>query len=143
MSKKKQKGLPYNNLTLIANTKEHFLRLCEMYAQMGLFFKQQSKVLKHPLFSNCSIHQIQERLLNQYHQIGEEMKTVGTYLDLMGGKSIMKAKEPERKTIGNKSYPPNLLNDAKNQDEVFVSNIKPSEKKDKNKKKKEEKEEKK
>jgi len=125
----KEKGLPYNNLELVTNTKEHFTILCAMYEQMGLYFKQQVKILQHPLFARCSIHQIQERLLNQYHEAGEELKTMGTHLDLMGGKPVMKAAEPEKKEEEKKEESKSEKRRKKISKKTFVSNIQPTEKK--------------
>jgi hypothetical protein len=130
MSRKKKAGLPYNNLVVVTNAKEHFLALCKMYDKLGQFLNLHTKTLGHPLFAKTSIHQTQSRILEQYREIGEEMKTIGTHLDLMGGKPVMKAEEPEKKE------------EKKDQDKVFVNNTKPPEKK-KDKKDKEDKEEKK
>jgi hypothetical protein len=112
MAEKNKKGLPYNNLEALRDAKEHFLSLCKMYERMGKLFALQSKAMTHPIFKTSTVPQVHGRLLEQYQEVGEELKNLGTYLDLCGGKPVLKKEEPEKKT--------------------FVSNIKPPEDEEKN-----------
>ena len=106
-----KKGLPYNNLELVANCKEHFLTLCKMYEHMGILHKLQAKAMKHPLIARSTVPQTQGRIVEQYQEMGEEMKNIGELLDLMGGKPVMRAEEPQ----------PQSTDDGK----TFVSNTEP------------------
>ena len=120
MIAKRKTVLPFNNLEAITNCKEHFLSLCKMYEHLGKLLALQFKALTHPMFAKSVVHQTQARMAEQYNEIGEELKNVGTYLDLTGGKSVMKAEEsePKKKTIKKKK-------------DTYVSNIAPPKKKEK------------
>ena len=115
MSKKKKKGLPYNNLVVVTEAKKHFLSLCAMLERMGKLFVIQAKAISHPQFSLTPVPRTQGRMLTQYREILEEMKNIGTYLDFMPGKNVMKSEEPEEKEVDVEV------------EKTFVSNIEPGE----------------
>ena len=128
MGSKNQVGMPYNKLEVLTDAKEHFLSLCKMYEHMGKLFKIHSKELSHPMFVRTSVPQTNGRLLDQFYEIGEEMKNIGILLDMAGGKPVMKAEEspipiptPEEK--------PDVKKAAKKKKapkkETFVDNIAP------------------
>lgn len=119
-----KKGKPFNNLEVVTNCKEHFLDLCKQYEHMGKLFSLQSKAMSHPMFSPTSFPQIHDRIVEQYKEIGEELKNIGTYLDLMPGKKIMK-KEGDTRT----SQVEEKMKKTQ-KEKTFVSNIKPKEEKD-------------
>jgi len=91
----KKGGLPFNNLQALAECKEHFLSLCKMYDHSGKLHLLHSKELQHPQFARTSLPQTHQRLLDQYAEIGEELKNIGTILDLLGGSPVMKPAESE------------------------------------------------
>lgn len=104
----KKQGLPFNNLEALRECKEHFLSLCVMYDHMGKLFQVHAKELSHPQFSRTSLPQTHQRILDQFHEIGEEMKNVGTILDLMGGNPVMKPEEPEKEEPKKEVYVDNI-----------------------------------
>ena len=130
MSKKKtQGGLPYNKLEALAECKRHFLSLCQMYDYMGKLFSLQTRMFKHPMIARTAIPQSQARILEQYQEIGEEMKSVGTLLDLLGGKAVMKAEEPKTKKV---EVEEEFEKEKKaKKEEKFISNIAPEKKEEK------------
>jgi len=111
MSKEKKKGMMVNNLEVVSVAKEHFLSLCLMYEQMGNMHKLMSKAITHPMFSKTTIPVIEQDILFQYSEMGEELKNIGAALDLMPGKKVMKP-EPEPEPDENE----------------FVNNIEPEKK---------------
>lgn len=127
---KKEKGLPYNNLEVVTNTKEHFLSLCKMYEYMGKIFAIQSKALKHPVFKSTPVPLTHSRLIEQYQEIGEELKSIGTCLDLMPGKNVLKPEEKKVEKVDvEKTFVSNIKSKKKKEEKKFVSNIKPIKKK--------------
>ena len=113
MSKKKEKGMLFNNLEVATNAKAHFLSLCKMYEHMGKLFAVQSKAMTHPKFKQTPVPQTHCRVLEQYKEMGEEMISIGTYLDFMPGKRVLRPEEPEAKKVSIEV------------EKTFVSNIKP------------------
>ena len=118
-TKKKDELTGMNRVTLEA-TKRGFVLLCKQYKVMGQLLHLQAKTLSHPMFSKTMMPVIISRLLAQYHEVGDQMKVIGTGLDNLGG-------EPE---LGSKKFPhptfkKPLRNDIKDSNEAFVSNIKP------------------
>ena len=91
--KEKNKGAVYNNMLAGENAKEHFLTLCMMYENTGKILALQAKVIKHVQFSKTTLPLLMENQLNQYHEMGEEMKNLGASLDLLGGKPVLKTKK--------------------------------------------------
>jgi len=116
------KGLPYNNLEVTTNAKEHFLFLCNMYENMGKLIKLQSQTVSHPSFSKTTAPAILVNMTQQHHEMGEELKNIGAYLDLMPGKNVLRPEEPEGKEVEVEveKEPPMMSGD-------FVSNIQPEE----------------
>lgn len=117
--KKKQKGSPVNNLEVVTECKEHFLALCLQYDCMGRQFAGIAKVVGHPQFKTTVLPVEFHKILSQYQEMGQEMKNIGTLLDFMSGKKVMKAEEPEKEP----------------KDEgTFVNNIEPEDDEDEKKK---------
>jgi len=112
--KDRKHGLPYNNLEVFTNAKGHFLSLCEMYEHMGKLINLQAQNLRHAKFSKTTAPTIGLKMTEQYNEMGEELKNIGAYLDLMPGKNVLLPEEPEGKDI-----------DVEVENEVFVSNIEP------------------
>lgn len=68
----------------IPEMKKNFLFLCQQYNQLGLFLK-----LFVEVDSEAEVHQLFDKVIQQYHQIGEQLKILGFQLDDLGGDSIM------------------------------------------------------
>lgn len=136
MKKKAKAELSGQKLVALTQGKYHFLSLCNMYSRLGHLFTRLTKAAKHSLFakSPLPLEQTIETLLNQYQEMGEEMKTIGTYLDMMGGEPVMKAADEEESKgsyIPPKNQiplpPPKKKESVENEEEKgFVSNISPS-----------------
>jgi len=141
MGTKKKKGMAFNNLELSTETKEQFRTLCAQYEQMGKLFSLQSKAMTHPMFSKSTVPEVHNRILMQYMEMGEALKNIGTCLDMMPGKNVLKEDKismEELKSIDIDTRKKELkkMEDLSRTKEgeggkTFVSNIKPEEKKDK------------
>lgn len=112
MTKKKQvgKNLTGENLIKLTHVKDDFLHVCKQYEGMGNLIKLQSKTLSHPLFSKSTAPSVLARIIEQYQEIGEQLKTLGAGLDEMGGDPVLKKKEEKKEEP---------------KPQTFVSNIKP------------------
>jgi len=130
MSKRKKAGTPFNNLQALAECKEHFMSLCKMYDHMGKLFALQARAMTHPMVKRTSIPQTQLRIVEQFNEVGEEMKNIGAFLDLLGGKPVMKAEEPEAKKVDVKVEEESEKK-KKTKKEEYVSNIAPEKKEEK------------
>ena len=115
---KNKNSLMYNKMLAMQNAKEHFLSLCAQYERMGQLLAMQGKALTHPQFAKTSVNTTQKSILQQFHEMGEEMKNIGASLDLCGGNPVMKKEEPEKEENPKK----------KTTKKKFVSNIKPKKK---------------
>ena len=76
----------------VVNVKEDFLYLCKQYSAMGQLFKRHSKVISHTQFSKTPAPTILKRILEQYQEIGEQLKTMGANIDALGGKPVLELK---------------------------------------------------
>jgi len=115
-------------LVTLVNTKEGFLTLCQQYARMGHLMKVLAKSIDHPTFSKTAAPYGLKRILDQYYEVGEQLKVVGMGLDDLGGSGTMGKK---------KDFPKPKL---KREPKPFVANIPPEKKTTTTKKKKDEKE---
>lgn len=124
-NKKDKKGTPYNNLEALTNCKEHFLNLTKMYSRLGHLFKTQASSLSHPLFQSTCVPKDHLIMLNQFNEMGEELKNVGNYLDLLGGKPVMREAEetPEEKKA--REVKEGMEGKKIEKEREFVSNIAP------------------
>jgi len=124
-SKKDKKAMPYNNMEVVANCKEHFLNLTKMYSRLGSLFASQAKSLSHPLFQSTCVPKDHIIMLGQFNEMGEELKNVGNYLDLMGGKPVMReeTETPEQKKA--REVKEGMKGKEIEKPREFVSNIAP------------------
>ena len=121
-----KKGMQFNNMEVVTNAKEHFVALCKMYEHMGSLFKLEAKALTHPVFTTTMLPETHKRILEQYYEIGEEMKNLGTYLDLMGGKKVLKPEGDPRKSQVEIEMDKKGQTKEGGNEKIFVSNIQPS-----------------
>jgi len=126
-SKKKKGGMAFNNLELATETKEQFITLCAQYEYMGNLFKLQGKALVHPMFSKTTVPEVQKRILQQYQEMGEALKNIGTCLDLMPGKNVLKPEGDPRKSQLEKDMELGRTHEGEDpiENKTFVSNISP------------------
>jgi hypothetical protein len=83
---------------IIAQIKESFLVLCQQYEVQG---KQIEALARALLEDGCIVGRSGKAAaaqLHQYHEIGEQMKTLGTAIDLLGGRPVLTG-EPAVKVI--------------------------------------------
>jgi len=104
MTKKKESLSSTQRLSL-ESTKRNWLLLCQQYAAMGQLLALMGKALSHPLFNKSMCPEVFNRILDQYQEIGEQMKVTGTDLDSIGGEpvhndlSLPKPKIAQRPTV--------------------------------------------
>lgn len=130
-------GMPVNNLAVMTSIKGHFLNLAKMYSQLGQYFVPLAKVLSHNQFSRTPAPETMQKILDQYREIAEEMKTVGTYIDFLPGEKIMRPAEPKPDLEFEKKEELKKEKTTKKKamkKKEYVSNIKPTKKKKENKK---------
>jgi len=63
-----------------------FTTLCQMYEREGNLLKLVAKVLSHPLFSKTSAPGVLVKVLEQFQEIGEQLKAIGCHLAYIQGK---------------------------------------------------------
>ena len=73
----------------VERAKSGFLNLCVQYKQLGTYLKLTAKALTHPLFQKSSVPGMLQKSIDQYQEIGEQMKSIGEELDNTGGTAIM------------------------------------------------------
>ncbi len=100
---KKKPVLPYNNLEVCTNAKGHFRSLCTMYERVGELLAAQSRSLDQKIraVDSPSSQDVLLRIIQQNQEIGEELKNLGAYLDLMPGKNVLLPEESEQKFVSN------------------------------------------
>jgi len=91
------------NAKVVAQLDESFLRLCEQYAVQG----RQLQALAHQ-FATLGIggkgeDSIGAQLLKQYYEIGEQLKTVGVCVDMLGGKKALRDEDRARIFTGSRN----------------------------------------
>ena len=73
--------------------KQSFLLSCQQYERMGVLLKLLAKAVSHPVFSKTMVSATLQRILDQYREIGEQLKVTGTSLDECGGSPVFQPKE--------------------------------------------------
>ena len=131
--KKKAKAeLSGKKLVALNQAKSHFMNLILMYERMATLFKIAAKSATHPLIKKTPLPQGLANLVTQHHEMGEELKSVGNYLDMMGGEPSMRKPEEKKQEEIDKMREEEKVKDEeekKESEEVkkeeFVSNIQP------------------
>ena len=77
------------NSKIVAQVKDSFLTLCEQFSRMGELLQANAKILVDKGLWDGSAGVAMGPELAQYHEIGEQLKTLGTGIDLMGDKPVL------------------------------------------------------
>jgi hypothetical protein len=85
-----RKLLESNSAHDLEETKKAFLLLATMYAQMGKYLNLTAKGLATSVLVDQSAPDALKLTLGQYHEMGEQMKSVGMGLDALGGAPVLK-----------------------------------------------------
>ena len=80
----------------LGQAKEGFYTLCRQYARMGSLIRILSKGITHPMFKQYSILSTVMVLIEQHHEIGEQLKVTGRLLDSVGGEPMMERRKHAR-----------------------------------------------
>lgn len=74
---------------VIAQVKESFLTLCQQYEAQGKQLEAMARVLVEDGMLNSKCGHVAAAQLAQYNEIGEQLKTLGTAIDLLGGRPVL------------------------------------------------------
>lgn len=85
-------GLTGMKLVWLGRTKEWFVGLCRQYDRMGCLMKLQARAISHPLFANSTIRDTAATILEQYQEMGEQLKLIGEGLDAVGKEDVFDGK---------------------------------------------------
>ena len=129
---KRADGLKGKTLTKLIQVKDAFLHICKQYDHMGSLIRLQAKSMKHPIFSKTTAPACHQRIIEQYQEMGEQLKDIGRGLDDMGGKPVLEnLKEKkinelkEMKKLDEDEEPEIEIKDGFAKNKTFVSNIQP------------------
>jgi len=120
MSKKKRNEITGQNLVKLTQIKDGFFIMCQQYEHMGKLLKLQSKTLTHPIFAPSSAPECLKRILEQYVEMGEQLKEIGRGLDSLGGKPVLEKPKDAKSFVSNISP---VKNDTKIDDENTTTTL--------------------
>lgn len=71
----------------LKSMKENFLILCQQYEQMGIYLRVLGEMT--PEDGKEQVEKVQQNILLQFQQIGEQLKTLVLDVDNLGGEGMM------------------------------------------------------
>jgi len=84
------------NTKILAQVKASFLTLCQQYEVQGKLLNAQARAVAGE--SQYPPAEVAKTMLKQYNEIGEQLKTLGTAIDLLGGRSVLTG-EPAMRVV--------------------------------------------
>lgn len=93
-TRKKKGGATGLDLVVLNTVKDSFLNLCRQYSLLGKLKKVHAQAISHPAFAKTDVRGSFERILEQYREIGEQLKVIGEGIDDLGGKAMMYPSTP-------------------------------------------------
>lgn len=112
-------------LVSLESTKRGFLNLCKQYDRMGHLLALEAKAISHPLFSKTTAPEVLTRIVEQYHEVGEQLKIIGQGLDDLGGNPELGPLPTFPKPGLRKQGAMHPAPESGDEEKVFVSNVPP------------------